>query len=119
MPIGDNPIEFRLERSQDLNQPYVWFVYTAGGERTLAYSETYTSRYGAINAVEQVKSGNASYEVFQGSDARWYFRIQAVNGRILARSGYSYADASFASGEADLIRLNAAWAPFYDYAQAA
>jgi uncharacterized protein YegP (UPF0339 family) len=116
---ANNPIEFRLEFSNDPKQPYMWRVYKKGGTTKLAYSETYATRQGPINAVAVVKAGNCTYEVFQGSDKKWYFHIEGKNHEILARSAYKYDTEAAATAAKDLIQRNAASAPFYDYAKAA
>jgi uncharacterized protein YegP (UPF0339 family) len=116
---NNTPIEFRLEFSTKSEQPYMWRVYTKGGLKKLAYSETYTSRQGPINAVNAVQAGQARYEAFQGSDKKWYFHIKGLNGLILARSSTSYTTEPAAKADANLIRNNAREAPFYDYAKAA
>jgi uncharacterized protein YegP (UPF0339 family) len=118
VPGSDNPIEFRLEFSDSTAQPYMWRVWTKGGLRKLAYSETYTTRQGAINAVGAVQAGNVTYATFQGSDKRWYFHIKGRNSEILARSASNYSTEATAKSDADLIKNNAATAPFYDYAKA-
>lgn len=120
MSNPNNPIEFRLEFSNDRSQPYMWLVYTKGGVKKLAYSETYRQRQGAINAVHSVQTGSVTYEVFQSSaDWHWYFHIKGLNGEILARSAFKYTTRAAASADKELIRLYATSAPFYDYAKAA
>jgi len=112
-------VEFRLEKADSVSQPYMWAVYKTSDSTQLAYSETYTQRQGAINAVYAVKSGQCTYETFQGSDGYWYFHIKGLNHQILARSSYKYTYESGAAAAAKLIKDNAGEAGFYDHAKAA
>jgi uncharacterized protein YegP (UPF0339 family) len=117
------PIEFRLESTNERLQPWKWAVYRTSDGDQLAYSENYTSRAGAVNSVNAVRAGRATYEVFStkttNGEVWWYFRIKSTNGEILARSSYKYRSRDRAQAAANLIRSNAAEAPFYDYSKAA
>lgn len=124
MPSQTSPIEFRLESTNERLQPYKWAVYRKSDGHQIAYSENYTSRAGAVNAVNAVKEGRATYETFSIKDSAgktwWYFRIMSTNNTDkLARSSYKYETQALAKSVADLIKNNAADAPFYDYSKAA
>lgn len=115
---NESSIEFRLEVSADRFQPYMWTSHKTGRDK-LASSETYTSRNGAINAVHAVQAGEVSYDVVQGEDNWWYFHVQARNSRILARSAFKYRVEVAAEADKEVMRVNAAKAPFWDYTKAA
>lgn len=116
MTASTCPIEFRIESTNDIEQPFTWTVQAAGGVRKLAYAETYVSSQGVDNAVAAVRSGNATYDdPEKATNGKWYFHIQGLNNRILARSAYMYATEAEALADRDLIAVNAANAPYYDY----
>lgn len=123
MPSTDCPIEFHLELTNERFQPYKWAVYERSTGNQLAYSENHTSRSGAVNAVHVVQAGRVSYSVFSSVDSDnvtwWYFHIKGLNGEIMARSSYKYRAKASAEAAKELVRLNAADAPFYDYTKAA
>ena len=112
------PIELRLEKSKETAQPYFWRVCRTNGDH-LAYSENYTTRQGAIDGGNVVIAGRCTYSVFKGTDNKWYWHIKARNGEILARGSFKYTSEAAAQSVADLVRINATAATFYDYAKAA
>ena len=71
----------------------------------LCSSEAYVRRIDA--AVNLVKSGTVRYEIVASVNRQWFFRILAINGRVLGHSE-TYRNRADAHGAADLVRR---WAP--------
>ena len=56
-------MRFKLQRSNDAEQPYYFEIQAAGNDETLATSETYVSKADAQHAIDLVKSGAAGATV--------------------------------------------------------
>ncbi|KQR88751.1 DUF1508 domain-containing protein [Microbacterium sp. Leaf179] len=56
---------FHLLRSNSTTQPYYFTVISPGNGKTLAVSETYTSKDAAINGMKAI------YEAMQGGDVQY------------------------------------------------
>ena len=117
---AESPIEFRLELSESKTQPYFWRICKTDGGG-LAYSETYESPEGANNAVHAVKTARTKYSIFEGEpegeDKKkwWYFHIQALNNRILARSASKYSTKDGCEVASEFVRANVANAPYANH----
>ena len=56
-------MRFKLQRSQDPNQPYYFEIQAAGNYETLATSETYGAKADAMRAIDLIKAGAAGATV--------------------------------------------------------
>lgn len=102
--MAKSDLELRIGISSDPKQPYIVRLYDVDGdEKKIAYSETYTQKAGARNMAEAVIDGRYQYEVFQGTDGNWYWRLRSTNGERLARSNFHYDSSSKAGWREDWL----------------
>jgi len=52
-------MRFKLQKSNDAQQPYYFEIQASGNNETLATSETYVDKSDAEHAIELIKSGAA------------------------------------------------------------
>jgi len=93
--------KFELKKAKD---GQFFFNLVAGNGEIVGTSEMYKAKASATNGVESVKKNAANagrFEVFEGKNGKWYFRLKAGNGEpILASQGYSSEDGAKKGTEA-------------------
>lgn len=114
--MSTHVIELRLEWSHETAQPYLVRIYDVSRltAALLAYTENYTSKAAGENVARVIISGNTTYEVFQGSDQNWYWRIKGANGETLARSAPGFGIKDQAIESARYVSDNSRTAVFVD-----
>jgi len=81
---------FEIKKAKD---GQFYFNLKAGNGEVVGTSEMYKAKASAENGIESVKknaANDARFEVFEGKNGKWYFRLKAGNGEpILASQGYT------------------------------
>ncbi len=74
------------------NEQYYFRLKASNGE-IIGHSEGYTTKHGALNGIESVRTNSpydSRYTMFQGRDGLYYFNLKANNGEIILQSeGYT------------------------------
>ena len=86
---------------------YYWRLRDSNNEIVADGSEGYASESNAEDAVENVKEevsdGSADFEVYEGNDGDYYWRLRDSNGEIIADGAEGYVSKSNAEDAVDNI----------------
>lgn len=80
----------KFEHYCDTSGKFRFRLKARNGEN-IASSDRYEARSGAINGIKAaVKSASnpGHFEVFEGKDKNWYFKLKVDNGRVIRSRGY-------------------------------
>lgn len=87
---------FEIYQGQDGD--YYWRLRDSNGKIVADGSEGYVSKDNVRDAIENVKnevsSGSADFEIYEGSDGDYYWRLQDGNGEIVADGSEGYSSKS-------------------------
>ncbi|MEZ5490274.1 MAG: YegP family protein [Gammaproteobacteria bacterium] len=82
------------------------FRLKAGNGETVGSSEGYKAKAGASNGIESVKKNSQDdkrFEVYEGKNEKFYFRLKAGNGEIILTS-QSYSSESAAKDGTQAVK---------------
>lgn len=105
----------KFELYTDTAKQYRFRLKAANGEN-IGHSEGYTSKQGANNGIESVRTNSqidSNYHFFEGNDSKYYFNLKAGNGEIILQS-QGYVSMSGAKVGAGSVKTNAPTAPVVD-----
>jgi len=85
------------------------FRLKGGNGENIGSSEGYSAKAGAVNGIESVKKNaveDSRYEIFEGKEDKFYFRLKAGNGEVILAS-QAYASKFAAGMGAQAVKTNA------------
>lgn len=101
---------------EDSSGEYRWRL-TSGGDIIADSGEGYSSRSGAVEAVNRVQSdapgadilasGTPHFDIYKDRADEWRWRLVAGNGRIIADSGEGYSSESNARRAVENVQSDA------------
>lgn len=94
------------------------FNLKAGNGQTILTSEGYSSKSGATNGIESVKTNSkddSKFEKKESSNGKFYFNLKASNGQIIG-SSEMYESASGRDNGIESVKTNARDAEMEDQA---
>ena len=59
----------------------------------------------------------SEFKIFRDRDGRYYWRLEAASGRIIAQSGHPYESKYWCEQDVNWLRANAGLIRVYDYAR--
>lgn len=102
----------------DLNnqRQYYWRLNAVNGRIIATSGESYVAKSDCVHGINLVKSTTSlsQYEIYQGTDGYWRWRLRATNGQIIAIASESYHNRSDAEWGAGIAISTNALTPVED-----
>lgn len=93
----------KFQIDQNNQSQYYWRLVAVNGRIIATSGESYVAKSNCEHGINLVKGTTSlsQYEIYQGSDGYWRWRLRATNGQIIAVASESYhnrSDAEWGAG---------------------